>query len=68
MSLTQLNQEYERIMSQSEGADRDRALAALLDVIKHEYHVPLMQNVEWERKHKSVIALYRKVSMSRKTI
>lgn len=68
-ALRSLHRDYEQILqSMTPGVDQDRALSALMDRIKAEFAVPLIHNPEWERKNKSVIALYRKVSHSRTTL
>ena len=68
MNLTELNEEYEQIMRSPAGAARDRALSQLMDRMEQEYHVPALHNPEWESKNKAVIAMYRKISMSRTTV
>lgn len=66
MGLKEINQEYEEIMhSQKSNSDKDRLLGVLMTKMEKEYKIPLMQNQEWENKNKKVIALYRKISMSR---
>ena len=66
VSLAQLHREYERIMhADLHNADRDKALANLMDEIKRDFGVPLIRDPEWERCNRSVVALYRKVSESR---
>ncbi len=67
-SLTELNEDYEQIMRSPTGDARDRALAQLMDRMEREYHIPALQNSAWEAEHKAVIAMYRKISMSRTTV
>ena len=50
------------------GSARDRALSQLMDRMEQEYHIPALQHPEWESKNKAVIAMYRKISMSRTTM
>lgn len=52
-------------MRAPEGSVRDRLLSDLMDFVKAEFNIPLMQNPEWEQQNKAVIAMYRKISMSR---
>ena len=66
--LAQLNEEYEEIMRSPKGEARDRALSYLTTKMEKEYQIPTMQNMEWEQNHRSVVALYRKISMSRTTV
>lgn len=65
VSLAEVEGRYEIIMLLPEGAKRDKALSDLMDFVKAEFNIPLMQNPEWEQQNKAVIAMYRKVSMSR---
>ncbi|MCF8568161.1 hypothetical protein LLE49_25890 [Alicyclobacillus tolerans] len=65
LSLGQAQQMYEKVMQLSEGLERDTALSELMDVVKREFGVPLLQNQEWEQRHPAIIAMYRKISMSR---
>lgn len=66
--LAEIHEEYEQIMRSPAGPARDRALSHLMDRMKDEYHIPLLQNEDWERENRAVIAMYRKISMSRKTV
>lgn len=68
MTLGELNKEYEQIMRSPAGSARDRALSQLMDRMEQEYHIPALQHPEWESKNKAVIAMYRKISMSRTTM
>lgn len=67
-SLSQINDQYERIMQQSDGQERDRMLAQLMTEMEREYRIPALHNAEWEQKNRAVIAMYRKISMSRTTV
>lgn len=65
--LSAIQREYEAIMhTQVPARERNRRLAALMTYMEQTYHIPLVVNVEWERKNKAVIAMYRKLSMSRR--
>lgn len=66
--LSELHEEYEQIMRSPASSARDRALSNLMDKMKAEYRIPLFQNPKWESKNKPVIALYRKISMSRQLL
>ena len=68
VKLSDIQEEYEQIMRSPAGAARDRALSQLMDRMKEAYHIPLMQNPEWESQNRAVIAMYRKLSQSRTTL
>ena len=64
--LAQYHKQYEDIMSGDMSRDeRNRRLAALMTEMEAEYNIPLVRDEEWERRHKAIIALYRKISQSR---
>jgi alkylated DNA nucleotide flippase Atl1 len=65
MSLTGYNRSYEEIMKLPPSPRRNKQLSELMDQMKWEYGIPLIRDVEWERRNPKVIALYRKASMSR---
>ncbi|WP_409276404.1 hypothetical protein V1499_23020 (plasmid) [Neobacillus sp. SCS-31] len=66
-TLAAINADYERILS-SDLNDYNKAieLAALMTEMEGSYQVPMLKNEEWEKANKPVIALYRKISRSRK--
>lgn len=60
------NQIYENIMFSDESPDeKDRQLARLMSELERQYKIPIIRDPEWEKQNKPVVALYRKVSMSR---
>lgn len=65
-TLKELNKEYEDIIH-SELSDQKKGiqLAELMTEMERDYKVPALRNIDWENKNRSVIALYRKISMSR---
>ena len=67
-TLTEIQELYEQIMCSPAGEARDRALSRLMTNMELEYHIPALHNPEWEAKNKAVIAMYRKLSMSRTTV
>ena len=67
-SLVKLHEEYEQIMRSPAGEARDRALGQLMSRMEREYHIPALHTPEWEKEHRPVIALYRKLSMSRTSL
>ncbi|MED1645579.1 hypothetical protein P4U99_20760 [Brevibacillus agri] len=48
--------------------EKDKQLAKLMTQMEGEYRIPMLQVKEWEEKNKPVIAMYRQLSMSRKTV
>jgi hypothetical protein len=66
MKLSEYHQRYEQIMKMEPGRERDRLLAEeLMTMMEKEYRIPLLRDPEWKEKNRAVIALYRKISMSR---
>lgn len=67
MKLSGVNREYELIMhSADKQYDKDVKLSKLMTKMEREFSVPLLKNEQWERNNKKVIAMYRKISNSRK--
>lgn len=67
--LAQLEDEYSNIIhSDLPDKELDKQLASLMTTMEREFQIPALQNPEWESQNKSVIAMYRKLSHSRKTI
>jgi hypothetical protein len=65
-SLVEINQAFKEIIHGTANEPyRSRKLADLMDEMEREYKVPAVRNEVWESQNKMVIALYRKVSMSR---
>lgn len=66
-TLTEINAEYEDILHSSiSDYSKSVKFARLMTEMEHDYHVPLLRNEAWEQENKKVIALYRKISMSRR--
>lgn len=64
--LYECHKQYERIMqSDSSDSQKDRELAELMSYMEKKFSVPSLRNEEWEKKNRKVIALYRKISLSR---
>lgn len=60
------NRIYENIMFSDESREeKDRQLARLMSELERQYKIPIVRDPEWEKQNKPVVALYRKVSMSR---
>lgn len=66
MTLAQFNKRYEEIIhADLPIGEKDRRLAALMTEMEREFNIPVLRNGAWEKGNKTVIALYRKISMSR---
>lgn len=66
MTLVQYNQRYEEIIHADWSQDKkDKKLAELMTEMEQVYNIPMLRNEEWERENKRVIALYRRMSLSR---
>jgi site-specific recombinase XerD len=65
-TLSKINQAYEEIIH---GATKEpfksRKLADLMGEMERSYNVPIERKLSWESQNRAVIALYRKISMSR---
>lgn len=60
------NQIYESILhSDLSDNEKSRKFARLMTDLEKEFNIPVIKDEEWERRNKLVVALYRKVSMSR---
>lgn len=65
--LSQIHKQYEDIMSGGMSQqERNRRLSALMTEMEQVFQIPLLRSEEWERQHKAIIALYRKISLSRR--
>ncbi|WP_019375842.1 hypothetical protein [Virgibacillus halodenitrificans] len=65
-TLAQINRDYEAIMyGQIQEPLKSRKLAGLMDELESAYNVPCLKNSEWESRNRSVISLYRRISLSR---
>lgn len=67
--LVEIQQEYERIMeSKTSDYEKDKQLAKLMTQMEREFQIPGFQDKVWEERNRPVIAMYRKLSMSRRTV
>jgi hypothetical protein len=64
-TVAQINKEYEEIIHLVKEPMKSHLLAALMDEMENEYKNPMIRSEAWEIRNKAVIALYRKISMSR---
>lgn len=64
--LYYLNQIYESILhSDLTDKEKNRQFARLMTDMEREFNIPILRNEQWEKQNKAVVALYRKISMSR---
>jgi hypothetical protein len=64
--LAKINRKYEEILhSQMSDEQKNLALAKLMTQMEREFEIPALENDDYEKKNKAVMALYRKISMSR---
>ncbi|HDX9577671.1 TPA: hypothetical protein ROX88_001168 [Bacillus pseudomycoides] len=65
-TLAQVHSEYESIIHSNLGEnEKTLKLSNLMTEMERTYKIPLLQNVQWEKENPAVIAMYRKISMSR---
>lgn len=61
------NRIYEEILHSNMNDDeKSMKFAELMTLMEKEFKIPFLKDNEWESKNKAIIALYRKISMSRK--
>ncbi|MCY9399756.1 hypothetical protein MOF38_08125 [Bacillus haynesii] len=66
MTLSDYQKQYEDIIhSASSEKIKDEKLTSLMTELEKEFCIPMLKNPKWERNNKKVIALYRKISMTR---
>lgn len=66
-TVREIHADYETIMSAELSTHQlNRQLVALMDEMEKTYNIPMQRNATWESENRTVIALYRKLSMSRK--
>ncbi|MBM0067934.1 hypothetical protein [Alkalicoccobacillus gibsonii] len=66
MDIKELNQRYEEIIHSNRPENiKTNQLSMLMTYMEGEYQIPMLKNPEWESNNRKVIALYRKISMSR---
>lgn len=65
-SLAYYNKEYETILHSSDSEHyKTLQMSALMSDMEKQYQIPMLRKEEWEKDNRTVIALYRKISMSR---
>jgi DNA invertase Pin-like site-specific DNA recombinase len=63
-SLLDYQREYERIIH-ADQPKKDILLAGLMTEMERQFKIPMLRNEEWERENKKVIAMYRKLRITR---
>lgn len=67
MTLSDYQKQYEDIIhSAFSEKTKDEKLANLMTELEKEFCIPILKDSKWENNNKKVIALYRKISMTRK--
>ncbi|MEK4031363.1 hypothetical protein MKZ02_23085 [Pseudobacillus sp. FSL P4-0506] len=67
MTLEEYNQRYETIIQGNfSDEQKDEMLASLMTEMEQAFDIPILRDEAWEAANKDVVALYRKVTMSRK--
>ncbi|WP_416149461.1 hypothetical protein ACM26V_00225 [Salipaludibacillus sp. HK11] len=66
LNLAEINRKYEVIMNSSDAKHvKVIKLASLMTDMEGFFSIPMLRNENWERENPKVIALYRKISISR---
>lgn len=63
-SLSDYQREYESIIH-ADQPRKDILLADLMTEMEKQFKIPMLRNEEWERENVKVIAMYRKLSITR---
>lgn len=66
MTLVEYNTRYETLIhSDLTPQQKDLKLANLMSEMEVAFNIPMIRKPEWEEENRAVIAMYRKISMSR---
>ena len=69
MNLKAFHERYEAILhADIEERKKDYQLAELMSEMEREFRIPSIRNEKWEQENRAIIALYRKISLSRSGI
>lgn len=69
MKLSEINRLYEEILhSDLTQKKKDLKFSELMTYMERAFDIPFMRNKTYEENNPAIIAMYRKLSMSRKTI
>lgn len=65
-TLSQINDQYEEILHSDLTDDQKNIkFGLLMTEMERIYRIPVLRSADWEQRNKAVIALYRKISLSR---
>lgn len=65
-TLTKINADYENVLHGNlSNKQKTKKLVELMNELERTYKIPVLKDEAYEQKNKKVIALYRKISMSR---
>jgi len=65
-TLNHFNNEYEKILySDLPNETKGKKYADLMTEMERVYKIPILKDESWEQENRAVIAMYRKISMSR---
>lgn len=66
MNLKEINDKYETILHSNLSQDKkDKAFADLMTTMEQTFNIPMLRKSEYEADNRKIIAMYRKISMSR---
>ena len=65
-TLKEINADYEKVLqSDLSSREKTKKYVELMNELERTYKIPALKDETYERENKKVIALYRKISMSR---
>ena len=65
-TLKEINADYEKVLqSDLSSREKTKKYVELMNELEQTYKIPALKDETYERENKKVIALYRKISMSR---
>ena len=65
-TLKEINADYEKVLqSDLSSREKTKKYVELMNELERAYKIPALKDEAYERENKKVIALYRKISMSR---
>lgn len=65
-TLKEINADYEKVLQSGlSSEEKTKKYVELMNELERAYKIPALKDEAYERENKKVIALYRKISMSR---
>lgn len=65
-TLKEINADYEKVLqSDLSSREKTKKYVELMNELEQTYKIPALKDETYERENKKVVALYRKISMSR---